>query len=639
MESYLIAPLLWFTLNIIVATFKADFPHTLRVLLGYGVVPFIICAALFCVSWKVPPAQTQENITREAKEALTEYLAGLVSVENDGKGLTVHHYNAPREYDIQYFKTLLGKLPLGEVEEKNKVLTFLVSSVGYEKNTTKKAQIFEMMDLIIKSGANVNYEYECGGPHLPSFLFTNETKTPLFEAINADSVETVRFLLEHGADVNKTRARTSGPRETPIHFACTKDKKEIANLLLKHGAISDAECNKYAKKEIPSKNGQESLKTNASPKNAAPINNSLMVAIMNGDKQKVAQLIEQGVSVNQADRNAFTPLMIAAIYGHTEIVKQLLEANADVNVSISVPGANGQDLTAIHMARVNNHPEIVDILRAAGARENSDKQGRETLSDNDPYILMLEACSEGNTEMIQTLLKDGVKPTSHHLKIAAQEKQSQVLKQLVESGIDVNLPDDGEYPFLSVVSFCPLEDVELFVKHGADFTVSYPSSSGGSVGPALVLVSLIGDLPKVKYLVEQKADVNITNTSGSTPLIVASSEGHKNIVAYLLEHGANVNATNNHKDTALMVASGKGDLESVKLLFSAGAQINAQNKHKDTALMFAAENGNKEIVQFLISSGADLNLKDTENGTALSLAREKGHTEIIELLKTAGAEE
>lgn len=479
-ETYLIAPLVWFTVNTIIATFKVDFPHNLRVFLGYGAVPLLVCGALFCVSWKITPVHINENPTKQE--------------------------------------------PVTKKEKK----------------------------------------------------------------------------IEH-------------KKEDPAPV-----KRELPPV----------------NKQIPPQTNKQALPQGAS---------SLEVAIMEGDKQRVAQLIAQGIDVNNINSNinAFTPLMIASIYGNTEIVKQLLAAGADVNKRIPVVGSPGEFLNALQLARANKRTEVIEILLAAGAVESGVNKGGEpqkTFADDDPYILLLNACLDGDTETVEKLLREGAKPTPNHLKAAAQEKQSEVLKQLLSAGININKADDkGEYPFLSVISFGTLEDVKLFVESGADLTAEYTSNEGGTIGPALVLATLNGDLSKVRYLVEQKADINITNKSGSTPLLVASSKGHRDIVKFLLENRAGVNITNRHNDTPLMLGAASGDVDLVKLLLDAGAKVNAQNKHNDTPMMFAAENGKTDVVKLLLEAGANVNFRDADGDTALALARQKGHNDIVELLKKAGA--
>ena len=70
-----------------------------------------------------------------------------------------------------------------------------------------------------------------------------------------------------------------------------------------------------------------------------------------------------------------------------------------------------------------------------------------------------------------------------------------------------------------------------------------------------------GRLRLVRMLLEQKADVNITDPSGFTALSVAAYHGHQNIVSLLLSHGAGLE----HGDTIALrhLLPGHGDGRSV----------------------------------------------------------------------------
>ena len=57
----------------------------------------------------------------------------------------------------------------------------------------------------------------------------------------------------------------------------------------------------------------------------------LMRAALDGNTERVKELIHQGADINQRDDNGRTALMFAAINMHYETMKLLLEFGADVN--------------------------------------------------------------------------------------------------------------------------------------------------------------------------------------------------------------------------------------------------------------------------------------------------------------------
>ncbi|MBD5164387.1 MAG: ankyrin repeat domain-containing protein [Helicobacter sp.] len=98
-------------------------------------------------------------------------------------------------------------------------------------------------------------------------------------------------------------------------------------------------------------------------------------ASKNGDIATLRKLLDFGVNVNFRDRtNGSTALMNAAMNGHTEIVKELIDKEAGVNIQ----KVNG--LTALMYAAASGHTEVVKDLLNNGADINlHDKDGRTAL--------------------------------------------------------------------------------------------------------------------------------------------------------------------------------------------------------------------------------------------------------------------
>ena len=78
---------------------------------------------------------------------------------------------------------------------------------------------------------------------------------------------------------------------------------------------------------------------------------------LHGNKTLTQLLLKTGADVNQADRDGWVPLSVAAFYGHEEIVKILLAAGADPSKEVE----DGD--TAYDKAVAWNHPECAALLK------------------------------------------------------------------------------------------------------------------------------------------------------------------------------------------------------------------------------------------------------------------------------------
>ena len=58
------------------------------------------------------------------------------------------------------------------------------------------------------------------------------------------------------------------------------------------------------------------------------------------------------------------------------------------------------------------------------------------------------------------------------------------------------------------------------------------------------MASYNGHIKVVRFLIENKADVNLQNTDGYSPLHIASQHGHFAVVDLLIANNANVNLSN-----------------------------------------------------------------------------------------------
>eukprot|EP00301_Raphidiophrys_heterophryoidea_P000707 c10353_g1_i2.p1 GENE.c10353_g1_i2~~c10353_g1_i2.p1 ORF type:complete len:417 (-),score=62.90 c10353_g1_i2:21-1241(-) len=158
-----------------------------------------------------------------------------------------------------------------------------------------------------------------------------------------------------------------------------------------------------------------------------------------------------------------------------------------------------------------------------------------------------------------------------------------------------------------------------------------------------------GHIPALKYLIEVGCGIESTDSTGSTPLIVASQYGFVAVVNELLSAGANVFHIDNSGDTAVHWACYKGNEQVLRCLLAhtgiaissptnekpSGFDLTLADGHGQTALHLSALRGHSHLVMMLHEMDSrPVTMRDSENHTPLQLARGKNHTQTAATLES-----
>lgn len=304
--------------------------------------------------------------------------------------------------------------------------------------------------------------------------------------------------------------------------------------------------------------------------------------------------------LDKADRNNYTPLMLAAENGCQEAAALLIEKGAKIDAV-----HNWNNRTALLYAAEQNHAAIVGYLLAKGANPDT-----KTINGDTSLILALKG----------PFLPRGPKGNVR-----------QTVANLLDHRAEVNVKGEfGRTPLMLAVNRGDAFLVSQLLQNGAD-----PTSKDENNETAANKAEKLG----LDYLVQlldnpQRLDLIIQGTS--TPLVDAVNGKKVSAVAAILKNGADVNLRFGNGSTALMSAAQTGQKEVVKILLDKGAEVNAKNGSNSTALMYAVAAGNLDVAKMLLQAGANPNVR-VDNTSLLSMALKNSHSEMARLLIAKGA--
>ena len=317
----------------------------------------------------------------------------------------------------------------------------------------------------------------------------------------------------------------------------------------------------------------------------------LQWAVYNGDVAEVQRLIKAGANVALANNYGASPMGLAAEVGNAEIIKLLLDAGADANSS----NADGQ--TALLAVARTGNVKAAELLIKHGAKIDArERFGGQTA--------LMWATARRHPPMMQFLISNGAD-------VNARSTARDYQRHVQAEGRPKNLDSGGFTPLMYAARENCQACVKVLLDSKAD--INLPDPDG--VSP-LLLAILNANWDIAKQLILAGADVNQWDIYGEAPLFTSvglrnqASGGRgsidplnetngKTIVQMLLERGANPNmqlffrpanlngATNTRGSTPLIRAVAAADMEMIKLLLEYKADVNLMMADRQTPIIAA----------------------------------------------------
>eukprot|EP00897_Mesotaenium_endlicherianum_P005923 jgi/Mesen1/5359/ME000267S04506 len=306
-----------------------------------------------------------------------------------------------------------------------------------------------------------------GDAHVSVNAADYDRRTALHLAASEGQLESVRLLLDRGADAN-LKDRWGN---TPLADARRSGYEEVAALLQARGG-TDAGDGEQKQQQHPASRG--SGRQEEEKEDDAGLRDHLLLLFYagEGDTEGVRRLLDSGVSANGAGHDRKTALHLAASEGKLEVVKLLLERGANVNTrdrwaNSAVGEAKRRGFSDV-VALLLSHGAVPDLMGAPSG-PLSDPEQAQAFSEGQ----LLLCASRGDAEAVRSLLEEGAcvnapdydKRTALHL--AASEGRLNVVELLLAKGADVNPKDRwGSTPLVDARRGGHRAVCELIEAHG-----------------------------------------------------------------------------------------------------------------------------------------------------------------------------
>ena len=353
----------------------------------------------------------------------------------------------------------------------------------------------------------------------------------LMQAARSGSVDAVKALLAKGAQVNVAEPVHG---QTALMWAAAAGHSAVVKTLAEAGGDIKAR--------------------NRAPGKGIQMDTNFRIPAEN-DPLGIRSHRNSGAWGITLDGIQFTPLMWAARAGHVETVKTLLDLGASVNE------AKPEGTTSLLLAIINNHWELASKLLDWGADPNL----------GPGYTALHQVAWSRRINLKAAFHPGHPDPTGtvDSLSLARKiiEKGAKVNAQMTESFKD-NMRNRmmriGATAFLLSSKLVDLPMLKLLLEHGADRTILNNNQDTPLMLAAGVSLSNPGEdagnetetLATVKFLVELGENIQAKNKNGETALHGASYRGFVPVTQFLLDKGADLQVANTLGWTPLVVADG-----------------------------------------------------------------------------------
>ncbi|KAL9621124.1 MAG: hypothetical protein Q9160_004375 [Pyrenula sp. 1 TL-2023] len=437
-----------------------------------------------------------------------------------------------------------------------------------------------LAEQLIKKGEDVNASSAEGAP------------TPLQLAAQGSNLDLMKLLLGNGAKPN----HFVGERPAPVHWAIYfSPNVETIQLFVDHGAdLTTLDGYGLNAMHYFSWNGTdvEALKVLLSSgcdinvkddRGETPLHK--LVSRTDLPLELLQAYLAAHAGVNVEDNDSQMPLFEVALVGNVEAARVLIDGGADI-FDDDVDG-----MTALHAAAAWGHTAMVKLLLEKAGGKSSDLKNQPDKHLRTPLYHALQC---GQAETAQYLLE------------ALSD----------QPGDEINKGSrDGRTPFRKAAARGYLKLVELLLEK-IDPATAINAKDSKLEQTSLHTASYNGQNEVVEFLLKVGADLSATDRKGRTPLQLCGEGWVKNkadsaetTLLFLIDSDK---ASAANSKNLLFLAAMKNSVKVIERLLNAGADPNMEDEHGWTPLLIAQQYQQQEAVEALSKKGAIIRTRPTK---------------------------
>ncbi|KAI9888328.1 MAG: hypothetical protein M1814_000581 [Vezdaea aestivalis] len=458
--------------------------------------------------------------------------------------------------------------------------------------------------------------------------------TPLHLAARANNIEAAQLLVGKGAStLLKNMSGQSALNEALLinsvglaSYLLQKKVESTFDSFLNSSLLSAAGSGSPAPLELVLKETKTDLKYR-NIRGASALHMALKMSSQ--PQHHIKLLCERQCDVNESDITGSSPLIYAAEKGRETAVWLLVQNSCDS----SAKSPKGETAAEI----IRNPKDRSTLLDSSEVEESIEDKMPKAQAPKRPI------------EKLKRVARDlQSRRTGFALLSATRQKFPEDPMERLRYAIQRMQP--VKYESTEIMSFEKAQDPSARPRNSSEHLarklrrieriLSKAGQKDNAIQPRLDGPTLVANIEEnrhvnLKVFLNVGVDINFQDTDGRTAIYAAACAGRHGLVEQCLRLKADPNLANYKGDTPLHVATREGGLQVVReLLRSSRLAFDSVNKRDNTPLHIAAyaQNNVDEIIRDLLATKIDENHQNSDGDTLLMIAASKGLLKVVDQL-------